>query len=40
MCTCKSHLFQIQTPDLGGQATTAEVVQAIIEDIRPKTQTW
>ncbi|XP_064607113.1 isocitrate dehydrogenase [NAD] subunit gamma, mitochondrial-like isoform X2 [Liolophura sinensis] len=31
--------LQIQTPDLGGQATTAEVVQSIIEDIRPKTQT-
>ncbi|XP_076448112.1 isocitrate dehydrogenase [NAD] subunit gamma, mitochondrial-like [Babylonia areolata] len=28
-----------QTPDMGGQATTTETVQAIIEEIKPKTQT-
>ena len=32
-------LSQHQTPDMGGQATTTDVVQAIIEDIKPKTQT-
>ncbi|KAK7484158.1 hypothetical protein BaRGS_00024647 [Batillaria attramentaria] len=26
-----------QTPDLGGQATTTEVIQAIIDDIKPRT---
>ncbi|XP_078339655.1 isocitrate dehydrogenase [NAD] subunit gamma, mitochondrial-like isoform X4 [Crassostrea virginica] len=31
---------KVQTPDLGGQATTLEVVQAIIEDIKPKTSSW
>ncbi|XP_061186669.1 isocitrate dehydrogenase [NAD] subunit gamma, mitochondrial-like isoform X1 [Saccostrea echinata] len=31
---------KIQTPDLGGQATTLEVVQAIIDDIKPKTSSW
>ncbi|KAK6175604.1 hypothetical protein SNE40_014031 [Patella caerulea] len=30
----------IQTPDVGGQATTAEVVQAVIDDIKPKTKSW
>lgn len=31
---------KVQTPDLGGQATTLEVIQAIIEDIKPKTSSW
>lgn len=30
---------QHQTPDMGGQATTTDIVQGIIEDIKPKTQT-
>ncbi|KAK7101754.1 hypothetical protein V1264_020088 [Littorina saxatilis] len=30
---------QHQTPDMGGQATTTDVIQAIIDDIKPKTQT-
>ncbi|CAG2211592.1 IDH3 [Mytilus edulis] len=31
---------KIHTPDLGGQATTLEVVQAIIDDIKPKARSW
>ncbi|KAL5013767.1 hypothetical protein ScPMuIL_008037 [Solemya velum] len=31
---------QLQTRDLGGQASTSEVIQAIIDDIRPKTKSW
>ncbi|XP_071082367.1 isocitrate dehydrogenase [NAD] subunit gamma, mitochondrial-like isoform X1 [Haliotis cracherodii] len=31
---------ETQTPDVGGQATTTEVIQAIIEDLKPKTKTW
>lgn len=31
---------QIRTPDVGGSATTTEVVHAIIEDIKPKTLAW
>lgn len=34
------YFWQVQTPDLGGQATTLEVIQAIIEDIKPKTTSW
>ncbi|WAR25222.1 IDH1-like protein [Mya arenaria] len=30
----------IHTPDLGGQATTSDVVQAVIEELRPRTDTW
>ncbi|XP_052782095.1 isocitrate dehydrogenase [NAD] subunit gamma, mitochondrial-like isoform X1 [Mya arenaria] len=30
---------QIHTPDLGGQATTSDVVQAVIEELRPRTDT-
>lgn len=33
-------IFQIHTPDLGGTSTTLEVVQAIIEDIKPKARSW
>lgn len=32
--------FQYQTPDLGGLAKTNEVVEAIIEDIKPKALAW
>ena len=31
---------KIHTPDLGGTSTTLEVVQAIIEDIKPKARCW
>ncbi|XP_076091729.1 isocitrate dehydrogenase [NAD] subunit gamma, mitochondrial-like isoform X2 [Mytilus galloprovincialis] len=31
---------KIHTPDLGGQATTLEVVQAVIDDIKPKARSW
>ncbi|KAK3101899.1 hypothetical protein FSP39_007177 [Pinctada imbricata] len=31
---------KIQTPDIGGDATTTEVVQAIIDDLKPKTKSW
>lgn len=36
----KEFIMQIHTPDLGGQATTTDVVQAVIDDIKPKTKTW
>lgn len=31
---------QVHTPDLGGQATTLEVIQAIVDDIKPKAKSW
>ncbi|BFZ08423.1 hypothetical protein BsWGS_11461 [Bradybaena similaris] len=31
---------QIRTPDIGGNASTLDVVKAIIDDIKPKTLAW
>lgn len=31
---------QVHTPDLGGLSTTLEVIQAVIDDIKPKTKSW
>ncbi|XP_045164560.2 isocitrate dehydrogenase [NAD] subunit gamma, mitochondrial-like isoform X2 [Mercenaria mercenaria] len=31
---------KVHTPDLGGQATTTDVVQAIIQELKPKTKAW
>ncbi|XP_012935063.1 isocitrate dehydrogenase [NAD] subunit gamma, mitochondrial [Aplysia californica] len=31
---------QIRTPDVGGSATTLDVVKAIIDDVKPKTSAW
>ncbi|RUS76118.1 hypothetical protein EGW08_016114 [Elysia chlorotica] len=31
---------EIRTPDLGGSATTLDVVKAIIDDVKPKTLAW
>ena len=33
-------IFQIHTPDLGGQATTQDVIQAVIDEIKPRTLAW
>ncbi|OWF42799.1 isocitrate dehydrogenase [NAD] subunit gamma, mitochondrial-like isoform X2 [Mizuhopecten yessoensis] len=31
---------KIHTPDLGGQATTLDLIHAVIDDLKPKTQSW
>jgi isocitrate/isopropylmalate dehydrogenase len=33
-------IFQVHTPDLGGQATTTDVIHAIIQELKPKTKAW
>ncbi|XP_069141194.1 isocitrate dehydrogenase [NAD] subunit gamma, mitochondrial-like [Argopecten irradians] len=31
---------KLHTPDLGGQATTLDLVHAVIDDLKPKTRSW
>ncbi|XP_060571651.1 isocitrate dehydrogenase [NAD] subunit gamma, mitochondrial-like [Ruditapes philippinarum] len=31
---------KVHTPDLGGQATTTDVIHAIIQELKPKTKAW
>jgi len=33
-------MSKMRTPDLGGSATTIDFVQAIIDDVKPKTSAW
>ena len=32
--------YQVHTPDIGGTASSSDVIQAIINDLKPKAKSW